>query len=252
MPGARQSLPKIVGRLLRVIFATGVALVLTGEVRTAVTPGGTLFADPAPAGAAGAAAVILDSLVIRVYDSTGIMPPERARAISRADSILSRADIDIEWIECPAPKAGRISPSCSTPPAPGELVVRLVNAPSGEQSARRQALGYSLIDMATGTGTMATLFLDRITRLANGARFERATVLGRALAHEVGHLILGSNEHSATGIMRENWTAADLVNSTAREWQFLPSQGQQMRHARINSTGGAATAGGDSRLPQGG
>jgi hypothetical protein len=210
----------------------------------------TVFAAaPEPA---AAPAVIPDSLVIRVYDNAGLLQAERARAISRADAILSRADIDIEWIDCPAGRSGGASSICGTPPAPGELVVRIVNAPADAGSrARTQALGYSLIDTTTGLGTMATLFVDRITRLATSARTELATVLGRTLAHEIGHLILGSNEHSRTGIMREHWTAVDLVNTTARDWLFLPAQSERMRQARLLGAG-LAHAGGESRLPPGG
>lgn len=243
------------GNRFHLVVATGVAIVLAGEVRPVMT-GGPGFVIPTALAAApepaAAAAVIPDSLVIRIYDNTGLLQAERARAISRADAILSRADIDIEWIDCPARRAGHPSAICEAPPARGELVVRLANAPaSAGGRAMKQALGYSLIDTTTGLGTMATLFLDRVTRLATAARVEVATVLGRALAHEVGHLILGSNDHSPTGIMRENWTTADLANTAARDWLFLPAQSERMRQARLLGAGGA-NAGVESRLPPGG
>lgn len=79
----------------------------------------------------------------------------------------------------------------------------------GRPSAR---WAISLIDTTTGMGTMATLCLDRVTRLASGARVDRATVLGRAMAHEVAHLILGRNEHSETGLMCEIWTEQQLAS----------------------------------------
>jgi len=31
-------------------------------------------------------------------------------------------------------------------------------------------------------------------------------ILGAAIAHEVGHLILGANAHSATGVMLAHWS----------------------------------------------
>lgn len=208
------------------------------------------FADPAapepvPAGAeAAAAAVILDSLVVRVYDNTGAMQQERAKAIARADSILDRADVDVEWVDCPSKKHGRGSPLCEATPTRGELVIRLVNAPvSDSYGTRRQALGYSLIDSTTGTGIMATVFMDRVTQLANDARLERSTVLGRALAHEIGHLILANNTHSDAGIMREVWTAQQLVSGKAQDWLFLPNQSEQLRQARqLQNSGGSNAA----------
>jgi hypothetical protein len=186
--------------------------------------------------------VILDGLVIRIYDNAGILANERARAISRADSILSRADIDVEWIDCPASTHGRPSSLCTLPPAPSELIVRLMNAPEGGSGPGLQTLGYSLIDTTTGTGTLATLYIDRATRLASGARIDRATVVGRAIAHEIGHLILGTNEHSGAGIMREHWTVKQLASGKARDWLFLPSQRDQMRQARLLSGSGGSNA----------
>lgn len=203
-----------------------------------------LLTGSAHAGAPeAAAAVILDSLVIRVYDNAGVPVAERGRAMSRAYSILSRADIAVDWIDCPARKYGRQSAHCSTPPGRAELIVRLMNAPTrADGGPARNALGYTLIDMASGTGTVATVYVDRVRSLAEGARIDRATVLGRALAHEIGHLILGSNDHSDSGIMRATWTARQLTNGKPQDWLFLPSQSEQLRQARLLSGSGSRTA----------
>jgi hypothetical protein len=193
--------------------------------------------------AAAAAAVILDSLVVRVYDNADVSAAERSRGISRADAILSSADINVEWIECAPRKQGRPSPSCDTPVAGSELVVRLLNAPvSRSTGPLRNALGYSLIDTTTSTGTIATVFTDRVSRLAKDTRLDSATLLGRAMAHEIGHLILGSNEHSEAGIMRDTWTAQQIISNRPQDWLFLPRQSDQLREARLlNGDGTTAT-----------
>ena len=51
------------------------------------------------------------------------------------------------------------------------------------------------------TGRRASIFCDRIATAA-GARKHFAIPLGDVIAHEVGHLVLGSNSHSPSGIMR--------------------------------------------------
>jgi hypothetical protein len=200
---------------------------------------GTLVsAAPRAAPAAAAAAIILDRLVIRMYDNAGLTTRERARAMSRADAILRRADVDVEWIDCPARKFGRPSPICDLPPARDELVVRLVVAPKGgNEGSKWLALGYSLIDTTAGTGTLATIYLDRVTGLAGVAGLEVATVLARALAHEIGHLVLGSNDHSDAGIMRETWTTAQLTSAKPQDWLFLPAEAERLRQARLTNAG---------------
>lgn len=83
------------GHTRRLLTIAILSLVLSSDIRAG-----------APEAAAAAAAVILDSLVVRVYDNAGLLGTERSRAIWRADSILSRADIDVEWVDCPARRFG--------------------------------------------------------------------------------------------------------------------------------------------------
>lgn len=235
---------------MAIVFRQTLAVALAAVLLTGGRP---VSADPAPAGAAAAAAVILDSLVVRIYDNTSVVAAERARAISRADRILDRADVDVEWLDCPARNYGKAAAMCDTPPLRGELVIRLVNAPvSDSYGPRRQALGYSLIDTSTGVGTMATVFVDRVTRLANDTRTDRSTILGRAIAHEIGHLILASHGHSDAGIMREVWTAQSLTGGRPADWLFLPSQSEQLRQARLLQGSGANTATIERRAPANG
>lgn len=226
------------------------ALALVGVLLIGVRPA---LADPAPAGAAAAAAVILDSLVVRIYDNTGVTAAERARAIGRADRILDRADVDVEWLDCLPRKSGKAVAACETAPSRGELIIRLVNAPmSDSYGAKHQALGYSLIDASTGVGTIATVFVDRVNRLAHDARLDRSTILGRAIAHEIGHLVLASNAHAEAGIMREIWTAQQLMSSKPEDWLFLPSQSEQLRQARLLQGTGTNTATVQRRPPANG
>ena len=183
------------------------------------------------------AAVILDSLIIRVYDNAGVLATDRARALKRAGDVLARADINVEWIECGVRGKGRLGSACEAPPATGELVVRLIAGPRGTDHERRP-LGYSLVDTATGTGTLATVFADRVDWLAARAKRDRTEVLGRAIAHEVGHLMLGSNDHSPAGLMRAVWTIDELARNRQRDWQFSADQRTHLRNARV--LGGSA------------
>ena len=234
------------GRGARIFTTAGVAIILVSSgLRTSAHGGidsGTVAAT---------VAVTFDHLLIRVYDNSGgLTAGERSDAISRAGAILNRADVAVEWIDCPASRLGRPSPACANPPAQRDLVVRLVNAPADDlQDTTARALGYSLIDAATGTGTLATVFVDRVIGVAAGARVARSTILGRALAHEIGHLMLGTNEHSADGIMRERWTSAQLVNGEPQDWLFLSVQRDEMRRTRLLGASRGPTIASRRRLP---
>ena len=47
-----------------------------------------------------------------------------------------------------------------------------------------------------------SISLEWVEKLASLGTAEEYQVLGAAMAHEVGHLFLGPNSHSLTGIMR--------------------------------------------------
>jgi hypothetical protein len=183
----------------------------------------------------GNAAIILESLTVRVYDNAGILAGDRARAIKRANDILSRADLAIVWRDCSIAREG----VCATAPSPGELAVRLVRAPRTQPNDR--ALGSAMIDTTTGTGTLATIFVDRVEQLARAGRAETSAMVGRVMAHEIGHLLLGTTTHTHTGLMREIWTTAELTRDRPGDWVFSPVQKQQLRHAR--SAGALVRAG---------
>jgi hypothetical protein len=215
-------------------------------IATGVLLTGTLFA------VSGRAAVIPDGVIVRVYDNAGILAGDRARAISRAREILTRAELEIEFRDCVG-RSSQASAVCAAPPAPGELIVRLARHPNRvDMSARHDsadvshALGHSMIDTATGTGTLATVFVDRIEVMARQARTDRPAMVGRVMAHEIGHLLLGTNAHSKTGLMREIWTLAELTRNRAQDWLFSNAQSDRLREARLlgrRATTAAARAG---------
>ena len=196
-----------------------------------------------PDALARTAAIILDSITIRVYDSAGVTPSVRSAALKTAGAILSRADLDPTWIVCTPPtRDGRPQAACDAAPASHELVVRLTHSsPTGEDGNSR-AFGYSLIDATTATGTLSTVFVDRVDWLASTGKAGRALVLGRAIAHEIGHQLLGSNAHTPKGLMRETWTAEELTRNRPEDWQFSTSQRAAL-HARWASWGLARRAG---------
>lgn len=167
------------------------------------------------------AAIVLDALVVRVYDNAGVRAADRSAALKQAAEILFRAEIDVEWLTCPARSE---SWACARPPSPQEIIVRLTNSPLPEQAGARRVFGHSAIAGTPGEGILATVYVDRVNWLAGTATAQRTLVLGRAIAHEIGHLMLSSNEHTATGLMREVWTAEELVRNRPEDWQFSAAQ----------------------------
>jgi hypothetical protein len=73
----------------------------------------------------------------------------------------------------------------------------------------------------------------RLARAQGSARLSRpiskAQILGHAIAHEIGHLLLNQQVHSAHGIMRGEWGFADFRDMTEGMFLFTPQQTKFLR-----------------------
>ena len=76
-------------------------------------------------------------------------------------------------------------------------------------------------------GILATIFYHRFEAVTKGGDSSR--ILGYAIAHEIGHLLLGSNGHSQAGVMRAYWSHDFLRRAKRELLLFSPEQGQLMR-----------------------
>ena len=178
----------------------------------------------------------------RVYDA-GMMPAAtQTVALRAATGVLAAAGIDVRWLVCGSSEVAENPADCAAPLTSDELSVRLVRL-AGTPSARGQlSLGYSLVDMSAGGGTLATVYVDRVEWLVSQARNNplpardsqsalSIQILGFAVAHEVGHLLLGTNAHAAAGLMRAVWSCSDLQRNDPADWLFTPAESRAMSRA---------------------
>ena len=93
----------------------------------------------------------------------------------------------------------------ATPALPGLHVrVQLLSRDMAMQKIRAERVADAVLGQAAREAGRAYIFTHRITNLAlrHGDDFGR--VLGRVMAHEVGHLVLPIDSHADRGIMRAN------------------------------------------------
>jgi hypothetical protein len=148
-----------------------------------------------------------------------------------AGTILRQAGVEVLWLECAAAVDQHAAPAgeCQTPIAWNEVVLRLVPAGTADPRRHHVSLGFSSVDLQTRGGTLATVYSDRIRALAQRAGTDPADLLGRAIAHEVGHLLLGTNQHSAGGLMRAIWSDTELRRNLPLDWLFSEAEAVAMR-----------------------
>ncbi len=159
-------------------------------------------------------------VVVRIYDTHGLPPAELAAARSAAERILSDADIAVRWADCP----------CGKPVGPVELMIRVARSTPDSEAA---SLGFSYVDLRSKAGTLATVFADRIHVLAGASGADEGELLGRAMAHEIGHLLLGTHDHAPAGLMRAAWTSIELAKNRPVDWQLSRKDGVELRRALV-------------------
>ena len=79
---------------------------------------------------------------------------------------------------------------------------------------------------------IANIFWNRVEEQTRRLNVHAPRILAHAVAHELGHLLLGSNSHSPTGIMTAHWEAQVLVR-ICQDGLFFNSQQSELIRAEI-------------------
>jgi hypothetical protein len=87
----------------------------------------------------------------------------------------------------------------------------------------RDALGEALECLGDHSGCSAYIFYRDVQELARNWDASESQLLGHTLAHEIGHLLLGSNSHSSEGVMRANWRQQEL-STIAKAYLFFTDE----------------------------
>jgi hypothetical protein len=137
--------------------------------------------------------------------------PSLGRAIARAGDVLATAGINPVWLRRPADAAEahtvyvgkRKDQNARDYVNRGFIVLILVkNIPVRYAGS---AFGIARPPRVK-QGVSAIVFYDRIEQLKPTQETDGPTVLGFAIAHEIGHVLLRSSVHGSVGIMKSPWT----------------------------------------------
>lgn len=176
----------------------------------------TLVVVGMPARASGAVTA-WTAVVVRVYDVNGVLSGTNAGALDQARSTLQAASVDVVWQIC------RNARACQDPLTPGELALRIVQSAGPRRYHGALPLGDAMIDTGRANGVLATVYSDRVEWLAREAHTDWQALLGRAIAHELAHLLLATTSHGPVGLMRALWSQDEVRRGRARDWSLAPS-----------------------------
>lgn len=165
------------------------------------------------------------TLTVRVINYTEATPSTMVKAEYQADRILGEAGLHVIWLDCPlGQSAGIITDPCQRPLKPSEIVLRVLSD-YRRTGVQEDAFGFAVLPV------LASVYYEHAVGLARseGAEFEVSTILGCVMAHEIGHLLLGSNSHSDTGIMQGQWERKQVAQIMKGCLRFTPQQSKLIR-----------------------
>lgn len=182
-------------------------------------------------GLLGAEPVLTDApaeLTVRLYDYTHADARLLDRAVQQADDILDQAGLRLVWDRCMI--AGVVQENaCQGPAGPDVIQFRIHPRDMSKKLTKRAIeFGYSL-PLEDGYGIIAGVYLDRTIGEARSIGLSPHVMLGHTIAHEIGHLLLGTGSHASRGIMRPTWRQREVRMAQTGIFGFTDRQAEEIQ-----------------------
>lgn len=180
------------------------------------------------------------AITIRVYDYAEVDRQTLREAERTAASVFRKAGVESRWVESTeAARAAPWNPATKGSFNPSDILLDIIAGVMVD----RLGLPGGVIGVAPGSEPgrrLAYVFYDRVESLAARqmprrahenicAAASTAQILGYAMAHEIGHLLLNLETHSDAGIMRGNWDGKTLQDACYGYLLFTRQQAGIMR-----------------------
>jgi hypothetical protein len=165
-------------------------------------------------------------VTVFVFNAEHVSSRDLALAEARAAEFFKKVEITIIWI------AGFTARDAVVPPVgeawkPTDLDLRLWTRQLARGATMHSnALGYCL-SIERG---QAIILSDEIQNFATSWGIDLADILGVAMAHEIGHLLLRTSSHSLLGVMKAEYLQKDLTSAGRRSLIFTQEEGKSMRN----------------------
>jgi hypothetical protein len=173
------------------------------------------------------------TIFIRVYDSAEVPKGTWTWAMRRAGEIFREAGVETSWVRFIDPRTEMVQRehTVDLADAPGLKLRILPRFVAMRRGLAEDMTGYALVPAEFGRAAYAAVFYDRIVLAAQEGQWGEpeemlGEILAHVMAHELGHLLLGTNSHSRTGIMRAQWSWEDLRPLDAVRLHFTSAQAE--------------------------
>jgi hypothetical protein len=178
------------------------------------------------------------SLTVLVYNYASVPAGTLADAQVFAARSYRAAGIELTWVECstshddtPQLRACEEADN-GHPPVLRLIPERRAAGVTRSGNPTDYALGVALI-------SQAYIFYPKVKELARHCALPESVILGRAMAHELGHLLLGENSHAAGGLMKAQCNCLDQRPESG-QMLFDPKQATRLHDLLANGNANPA------------
>ena len=171
-------------------------------------------------------------ITVRVYNYAGVTSGTLLKAEEEGARIFRKAGVEATWIDC----AASHSPEEQVPPCQislGAIAVNLKILPpsmAARVESSREELGFALVSARAGSASDAWVFYQRVEDAAASGVASASQILAYAMAHEIGHLLLGPDHHSPEGVMCARWNRKTLEDLGQGQMLFSRDQARLIRN----------------------
>jgi len=167
-------------------------------------------------------------ITVQIYNWASVATQILAAAEGDATRIFREAGVAPSRLNCPLSiLEAQANPICIEACPASRLAVRIISEIAANLA--NTSVGVAL----TEGGIYATIFYPRVNKYAQEGIASHSQILGHAIAHEMGHLLLGPAPHTRFGIMHGEWTAADLQGMAMGAFHFSPQQSALLRQTAM-------------------
>ena len=169
-------------------------------------------------------------LIVRTYNPYGVPLEDLRTARVSVDAIFNEAGIDVRWKDCWRRADAASAPTeCLGPLVENEVILRLLAIRTPDNNV--MSLGYAVVNLQKRTPYLATVFVNLVAHVTRSTTIEFRALLGYAIAHEIGHLLLNTNRHAHQGLMRALWSRQELGQNDPADWVFRQDEAAIIREA---------------------
>lgn len=166
---------------------------------------------------------------IRIHDYAHIEDAALARAQEVVSGMYGKIGVRTDWLE-PLQQSDGVSDGVGAlASTPSDLVIIILTSAMAERGVIPDGtIGFAAVERGVG-GRIAYVIYDRVRDFAGDTTVDDMRMMGLVMAHEIGHLLLAHQSHSAGGLMRGRWQRSEFRSARPHDLHFSEPQAVEIR-----------------------